>query len=89
MAEPVHRAESVRAGAPLRAGAVTLLPVERTVVHAVRVARGAWLSATREPYALVVREAGGLRVVAAGPAPVSLEELRERIPGLEALLPAP
>jgi uncharacterized spore protein YtfJ len=86
MPERTSRIETVRAAMPLRVGPSTLLPIERVVVHSGRGARGAWAHATVEPYALVVRDAGGIRVIDIGATAVSLEDLRERIPGLDALL---
>ncbi len=86
MPERPGRIDRVRAAMPLRVGSLTLLPIERVVVHSGRGARGAWASASVEPYALVVRDAGGIRLVDIGAVAVSLEDLRERIPGLDALL---
>ena len=86
MAEPRRRLETLRAGAPLRVGSATLLLIERSEVLAELGARGAWLSAVKEPYALVLRDGEGVRAFPAGAAAVTLEELRERIPELEALL---
>lgn len=87
MPERARHTETVRAGTPLRVGAVVLLPIERVVVHAGAGARGAWFTAAKEPYALVVRDGDGeVRVLDLGAGAVSLEELRERIPGLEGVL---
>jgi hypothetical protein len=87
MPERARHADTVRAGTPLRVGSVVLLPIERDVVHAGAGARGAWFTAGKEPYALVVRDGGGdVRVLDVGATPVSLEELRERIPGLDEAL---
>jgi hypothetical protein len=89
MAEPGRHLETLRAGAPLRVGSTTLLPVERMVLHAERGARGGWLAGSKEPYALVVQDAGGLRALPTGAGAVTLDELRGRLPGLEALLRGP
>jgi hypothetical protein len=86
MPERATRTETVRAGTPLRVGSVTLLPVERVVVRSDVGALGAWFTAAREPYALIVRDAGGIRALDAGGAAVSLETLRDAIPGLDAAL---
>ena len=88
MRERTSRTETVRAGTPLRIGSVILLPIERVVVHSVMGALGAWFTAAKEPYALVVRDAGGIRALDIGAAAVSLEALREEIPGLDAVLAA-
>lgn len=82
--------DRVRAGRPLRVGSVTLLPVERVVVRAGPGPLGAaWVFAAREPYALIVRDADGVHALAVGAAEISLEQLRERIPELDAVLPPP
>lgn len=86
MPERARPIETVRAGIPLRVGGVTLLTIERVVVRSSRMARGAWVTAAVEPQAVVVRDAAGVRLVALDGAASSLEQLRERIPGLDALL---
>ena len=86
MPERASHTERVRAGTPLRVGSVTLLPIERVVVHSAVGALGAWFTAAQEPYALVVRDAGGIRTLDIGATAVSLEALRAEIPGLDAVL---
>lgn len=72
----------------MRLGPASLLPVERTVTR-VRAARhGGWIATVREPCALVVRDALGLCVLDAGGGAHSLQDLRERVPGIEPLLAA-
>jgi uncharacterized spore protein YtfJ len=46
---------------------------------------GAWFSVAKQPYALIVRDDTGIRTIDIDVA-VSLGELRERIPELDALL---
>lgn len=86
MPERTSRTETVRPGRPIRVGSVVLLPIERVVLHADRGARHLWVSAVQEPAAIVVRDGGGTWAVDAGAGAISVEELRERIPGLDALL---
>lgn len=86
MPERTNHTETVRAGTPLRVGSATLLPIERAVVHSGMGALGAWFAAAKEPYALVVRDAVGTRALDIGGTAVSLEALREGIPGLDAVL---
>lgn len=83
MPEFTRHIEAVRAGTPLRVGSVTLLAVERVVVLAGAGASAAWFIASKEPHALVVRDDGGVRVIGLGAVTVSLEALREAIPGLD------
>lgn len=86
MPERASHAETMRAGTPLRVGRVTLLAIERVVVRCHVGALGAWFGAVKEPCALVVCDEDGLRAVDAGGTEVSLGALRERTPGLDALL---
>lgn len=86
MPERAPRIETVRAAIPLRVGDATVLTIERVVVRSSRMARGAWVTAAVEPQAVVVRDAAGVRLVELDGEAMSLEQLRERIPGLDALL---
>ena len=86
MPERAARVETLRAGKPLRVGDVTLWPIERVVVRSHPAARGGWVIASVEPYALVVRDGRRLRVLELAGVSVSLAQLRERIPGLDASL---
>ena len=88
MPEHVIRRERMHAGTPLKVGPVGLLPIERVVLHARCMRRGLWCVAFREPWALIVRDAKGVRVVGACAAPPVLEALREQIPDLESVLAA-
>lgn len=80
------RTETLRAGMPFDVGTVTLLPIERVVMHATRGGMGAWLSVAKTPYAMIVRDADGVRALATDAAGVTLEQLRENIPELDAVL---
>jgi len=86
MPERASHTETLRAGAPIRVGSVTLLPIERIAVHADGSALRIWSYAAKEPYALVVRDAGGVWAVDAHASAISLAELSKRVPGLDALL---
>jgi len=88
MSERHTRTESWRAGSPLTVGSVTLLPIEHVVVNGTRGATGAWFTISKEPYAFVVRDESGMRMIATGAGAVSLDELREKVPELETLLAA-
>lgn len=70
----------------MRFGAVTLLPVERSVVHATRDGVGLWCWCACAPHALLIRDDGGVRAVDTNAEPVDLDRLRERLPHLDALL---
>ncbi len=88
MPERTGHTETVRAGTPVSVGSVTLLPIERVVVRSDRGAQRVWFFVAKEPYALIVRDAGGIRAMGADAAAISLEKLREKIRGLDALLAA-
>ena len=86
MPDRAGQIDTVRAATSVRVGSVNLLPIERVVVQQGGSAQLAWVSAAVEPYALIVRDAFGIRVIDLGAEAASLEQLRERIPGLDALL---
>ena len=86
MREASRQAETFCAGAPVRIGVVTLLPIERVVLHANCVGECLWFAAAKEPYALILRDANGLRAVAAEAESVSIETLCAEIPDLGAAL---
>lgn len=86
MPERNTRIETLQAGTTFTVGSVTVLPIERIVRHANRGNARVWFAVAKEPYALVVRDAGGMRAVDTNASAVSLEQLREKIPGLDAVL---
>jgi hypothetical protein len=86
MRERSTRTEALRAGTPVRLGAVVLLPVERVLLQSDRGDTHLWFSAAKEPHALIVCDAGGTRGIDMDAMPVSLEALRERVPALDSLL---
>jgi hypothetical protein len=86
MPERTTQTEAVRAGTPVTVGSVTLLPIERVVLRSEWRDTSVWFSAAKEPYALIVRDSGGIRAIDAGDLAVSLDELREKVPGLETVL---
>lgn len=88
MPENGRREETFRHGAPVTVGPIVLLPIERVVLRAHRSAGLAWFTALKEPHALIVRDARGLRAVDACAAPIALDALRGQVPGLDAALAA-
>jgi len=85
MSEKSTFTETLRAGIPVHVGGVTLVPIEHVVLRSEMGIVGAWFSVAKQPYALIVRDATGIRTVDIDAA-ISLGELRERIPELDALL---
>jgi len=88
MPEDIRYKEAIRAGTPVAVGPIALLPIERIVLRADRSAGLAWCTGLKEPHALIVRDARGLRAVDARAAPIPLDALREKVPGLDAVLAA-
>lgn len=86
MPDHAVQTEALRAGRPLSVGAVVVVPIEHTESHGDCVGAGAWLSVVREPYALVVRDAAGVRAIGIGNDMITLEQLRASVRGLDALL---
>ncbi len=86
MAERSTRTRSVRVGTPLELGSVTLLPIEHIVTQADQCTERAWRLIRKEPYALVVRDAAGVRAVGTDAVALSLDRLREEVPDLDAVL---
>lgn len=76
----------LRAGEPVIAGVVTVVPVERCVVSPVESELGCWWSGAKEPIAVVVREPGGARAYDLGGQEIALEPLVRDVPELESLL---
>ena len=86
MSEKSTFTETLRAGSPVHVGGVTLVPIEHVALRSEEMGIvGAWFSVTKQPYALIVRDAAGIRTVNIE-VPTSLDELRKRIPELDALL---
>jgi len=78
--------EELRAGNPLVAGAVTIVPIERCSLHSAAWNMGCWLSGFKEPYAIIVRDADGVRALDTEAREIPLQSLLREIPDLDALL---
>jgi hypothetical protein len=86
MPEAAAFVDLLRAGRVVTVGPVTVLPVERLVLYMDRGSAGVWFTAAKEPYALVLRDAGGIRAVNTCSAPIPLDVLRAQVPDLDAAL---
>ena len=80
------RTEKLQVGTRFVVGSATLLPIERIVIHTMRGKTHGWVSIVKEPYALAMRDAGGIRVVSTDAIAVSLEQLRANLPEIDAVL---
>lgn len=85
MPEPtVHRLK-LHAGEPLKVGGITLMTIERTAMNTSGGNTHVWLSASKEPIALVMRDVNGIHIVPID-ATLSASEIRRQIPGLDHLI---
>jgi uncharacterized spore protein YtfJ len=78
--------ERFRAGSPRRVGDATLVVVERIRLLVDRGDSWAWASGSLEPIAILVRDARGVSVLGVEERPITLEELRRKVPELDASL---
>jgi len=88
MPEPRQQTETLCAGAPVRIGAVTLLPIERVVLYATGAGACWWFAAAKQPYALVLREDGRVRAMDTQAAEIPIDTLCALVPRLDAALAA-
>ncbi len=88
MPERNEHTEMLVAGAAVSVGAVTVLPIERVVLRSRRGDGRWWFAATKEPYALVLRDAGGIRAFDTTAATIPIDTLRELFPKLDVALAA-
>lgn len=83
----IHTAR-LQAAAPLKAGGVTLLAIERLVVRSEGVPGLHWYSASKEPWAIVVHRAAGTWAIGVDDRPMALQRLLETVAGLATALQA-
>ena len=86
MSDRDTRTERLQAGMPFSVGSTILLPIERIVIHTKRDKTHGWFSIVKEPYALALRDASGIRAVDTDAIAVSLEQLRAQIPHIDDVL---
>lgn len=63
-----------------------LLAIERTVMHLAQAGGGLWCGAEKAPWALVIRDGGGIRALNVDGQDMPLERLRQAVPELDAWL---
>jgi len=71
--------------APIVVGDVTLVIIARLSIQANITGHGCWLRASKQPYALVIRDAQGLRALDMAGRRLATAELPDDIPGLESI----
>lgn len=80
--------DELRAGTPVITGEVTLVPIERCVIQSEREDIGCWMSALKEPFAIIVCDATRLRAFDMQATAVTVESLIEEVADLgETLAP--
>lgn len=85
MPEPTVHRQKLHAGEPLTVGDITFLTIERVAMDTVSGTAHAWLNASKEPVALLMRDLNGIHIVPIGAA-LSADEIRSEIPGLDDLI---
>jgi len=78
--------DTLRAGEPCVAGDSMLLPIEHVRITADRSNTGYRLTASKEPYAVIVRDANGLHAFTREAMAISVDALKQQIDNLDELL---
>ena len=78
--------DKLQAGKPLVAGKITLLPIERFLMHTEKGFTGYWLTAHKELHAIIISDTHGIRAFNLQAKEVSLEQLTQAVPNLDTLL---
>lgn len=80
---------ALRAASPLRVAGVEIVPVVRVWLHRHAGEGGVWAAGGREPVAVVIRDASGLRAMNMAGEEVTLDTLLETVEGLAAAVRNP
>ena len=78
--------DELRAGDPMVAGEVTLVPIERCFIQSSTGDMGCWLYGLKEPFAIIVCDAVGIRAFDTEATEISIESLIRKVPDLGTLL---
>ena len=78
--------DELYAGKPMVAGEVTIVPIERCYVHAVPGNIGCWFNGLKEPFAIIVCDAIGIRAYDTAAIEISVASLIQKIPDLSEVL---
>ena len=78
--------DELRAGNPMVAGEVIIVPIERCFIQSVTGDMGCWLSGLKEPFAIIVCDAIGIRAFDMEAIEISVEFLIQKIPDLGSVL---
>jgi hypothetical protein len=78
--------DELRAGNPIVAGEITLVPIERCFIQSDTGDMGCWLSGLKEPYAIILCDSVGIRAFDTEATEISVESLIQKIPDLGAVV---
>ena len=78
--------EELRVGNPMIVGEVTLVPIERCFIQFYTGEMGCWLSGLKDPFAIIVCDAIGMRAFDTEATEISVESLMKKVPNLCAVL---
>ena len=78
--------EYVTTETPMHADDVTLLPVVRVCHRTDKNTSGYWLTANKEPLAIIVCDSNGVRALTMASTEIAIDFLLQKIPGLDAIL---
>jgi hypothetical protein len=78
--------DGLRAGNPMVASEVTIVPIERCFIQSDTGNMGFWLAGLKEPFAIIVCDAIGIRAFDTEATEISVESLIQKIPDLGAVL---
>ena len=72
-------------GTPIVVGDVTLMIIARLSIRADSTGYACWLQASKEPYALIIRDPHGLRALDMAGQRLALAQLLDDLPGLASI----
>jgi hypothetical protein len=78
--------DELHAGKPMIMGAVTIVPIERCYMQSVPRDIGCWLYGLKEPFAIIIFDATGIRAYDKAAIEISVSSLIKKIPDLSAVL---
>ena len=78
--------EEIRAGNPMVAGKITIVPIERCYVQSVSGDTGGWLFGLKEPFAIIICDTTGVRAFDTKALEIPLESLTRKFPDLHTAL---
>ena len=78
--------DELRAGKPIIAGEATLIPIERCYIQPVPGNIGGFLYGLKEPFAIIIFDATGIRAYDTSTKEISVASLIQKIPDLSAMM---